>query len=80
MHADKVVAHAETYMGLVEFGVGVIPAGGGTKEFALRLSDEFRSGDIRLNQFLKQVFNCWASKGINICLRSISSRLPQKGK
>ncbi len=51
MHADKVVAHAETYMGLVEFGVGVIPAGGGTKEFALRLSDEFRSGDIRLNQF-----------------------------
>jgi 3-hydroxyacyl-CoA dehydrogenase len=40
MHADKVIAHAETYMGLVEFGVGLIPGGGGTKEFALRLSDE----------------------------------------
>ena len=38
LHADKVVAHAELYMGLVEFGVGVIPGGGGTKEFALRLS------------------------------------------
>jgi 3-hydroxyacyl-CoA dehydrogenase len=51
MHADKVVAHAETYMGLVEFGVGVIPGGGGTKEFTLRLSDELRDGDIRTNTF-----------------------------
>jgi 3-hydroxyacyl-CoA dehydrogenase len=49
MHCDKVIAHAETYMGLVEFGVGVIPGGGGTKEFALRASDEYREGDIRLN-------------------------------
>jgi 3-hydroxyacyl-CoA dehydrogenase len=48
MHADKVVAHAELYMGLVEFGVGVIPGGGGTKEFALRASDEYKDG-IRLN-------------------------------
>ena len=48
MHADKVIAHAETYMGLVEFGVGVIPGGGGTKEFALRASDEYNDG-IRLN-------------------------------
>lgn len=51
MHADKVIAHAETYMGLVEFGVGLIPGGGGTKEFALRLSDELRPGDIRSNAF-----------------------------
>jgi 3-hydroxyacyl-CoA dehydrogenase len=51
MHADKVVALAETYMGLVEFGVGVIPGGGGTKEFTLRLSDELRDGDIRTNTF-----------------------------
>jgi len=49
LHADKVVAHAETYMGLVEFGVGLIPGGGGTKEFALRTSGEFREGDIRIN-------------------------------
>ena len=51
LHADKVVAHAETYMGLVEFGVGVIPGGGGTKEFALRLSDELHEGDMRINRF-----------------------------
>lgn len=49
MHADKVVAHAELYMGLVEFGVGVIPGGGGTKEFVLRLSDSLKDGDIRIN-------------------------------
>ncbi|MCT4581330.1 MAG: 3-hydroxyacyl-CoA dehydrogenase/enoyl-CoA hydratase family protein [Flavobacteriales bacterium] len=49
LHADKVVANAETYIGLVEFGVGLIPGGGGTKEFALRTSDEFGEGDIRTN-------------------------------
>jgi len=49
MHSDKIIAHAETYMGLVEFGVGVIPGGGGTKEFALRASDEMKEGDIRTN-------------------------------
>jgi len=49
MHADKVVAHAELYMGLVEFGVGLIPGGGGSKEFAKRLSDELKNGDISVN-------------------------------
>lgn len=48
LHADKVVAHAETYMGLVEMGVGVIPGGGGTKEFAVRASDEYGDG-VRIN-------------------------------
>jgi 3-hydroxyacyl-CoA dehydrogenase len=51
MHADKVVAHAELYMGLVEFGVGLIPGGGGTKEFAKRFSDELKEGDVRINTF-----------------------------
>ncbi len=51
MHCDKIVAHAETYTGLVEFGVGLIPGGGGTKEFALRLSDAAHEGDIELNRF-----------------------------
>ncbi|MGA0435651.1 MAG: enoyl-CoA hydratase/isomerase family protein, partial [Flavobacteriales bacterium] len=50
LHADKVIAHAETYMGLVEFGIGVIPAGGGTKEFVLRLNDELHEGDMRMNR------------------------------
>jgi 3-hydroxyacyl-CoA dehydrogenase len=51
LHADMVVAHAETYIGLVEFGVGVIPGGGGTKEFAVRLSDSLHEGDVELNTF-----------------------------
>ena len=51
LHADKVIAHAETYMGLVEFGVGLIPGGGGTKEMALRFSDGLRNGDMRINRF-----------------------------
>ncbi len=51
LHADKVIAHSELYMGLVEFGVGLIPGGGGTKEFAKRLSDEMKEGDIRINRF-----------------------------
>jgi 3-hydroxyacyl-CoA dehydrogenase len=38
-------------MGLVEFGVGLIPGGGGTKEFAKRLSDELKDGDIKINRF-----------------------------
>lgn len=51
MHSDVVVAHAETYIGLVEFGVGVTPGGGGSKEFTLRLSDSLQEGDIELNNF-----------------------------
>ncbi|WP_066225591.1 3-hydroxyacyl-CoA dehydrogenase/enoyl-CoA hydratase family protein [Formosa haliotis] len=49
LHADKVVAAAETYMGLVEFGVGVIPGGGGSKEMTLRAQDTFKKGDVELN-------------------------------
>ncbi|WP_343562139.1 3-hydroxyacyl-CoA dehydrogenase NAD-binding domain-containing protein [Sphingobacterium sp.] len=49
MHADFVQAHAETYMGLVELGVGVIPGGGGTKEFTLRASEEFKDDQIVQN-------------------------------
>lgn len=37
LHSDQVVAAAETYMGLVETGVGLIPAGGGTKEMVRRI-------------------------------------------
>ena len=62
MHSDKVIAHAETYMGLVEFGVGLIPGGGGTKEFALRLSDELKEGDIRTNAFLNRYLSIGQAK------------------
>jgi 3-hydroxyacyl-CoA dehydrogenase len=62
MHSDKVIAHAETYMGLVEFGVGLIPGGGGTKEFVLRLSDELKEGDIRTNAFLNRYLSIGQAK------------------
>ena len=54
MHADGVVAAAETYMGLVEVGVGLIPGGAGTKEFALRLSDSFHEGDVQINALIER--------------------------
>lgn len=46
LHADKVIAAAETYTGLVEVGIGVIPGGGGTKEFVLRAADETHDGEV----------------------------------
>jgi 3-hydroxyacyl-CoA dehydrogenase len=45
LHSDRVVAAAETYIGLVELGVGLIPGGGGTKEFALRAADEMHENE-----------------------------------
>jgi 3-hydroxyacyl-CoA dehydrogenase len=40
LHADLVQAHAELYMGLVEVGVGLLPAGGGTKELLFRFTND----------------------------------------
>src|SRR5690606_25969908 len=45
LHADKVCAAAESYIGLVELGVGRIPGGGGTKEFVLRAADELHEDE-----------------------------------
>ena len=45
LHADKVIPAAETYTGLVEVGIGVIPGGGGSKEFVLRASNEMQHGE-----------------------------------
>jgi 3-hydroxyacyl-CoA dehydrogenase len=45
LHSDKIQAAAETYIGLVELGVGLIPGGGGTKEFALRAADEMHPNE-----------------------------------
>jgi len=45
MHCDAVQAHAELYVGLVEAGVGIIPAGGGTKELAFRFTRDLAAYD-----------------------------------
>lgn len=62
MHSDKVVAHAELYMGLVEFGVGLIPGGGGSKEFAKRFSDELKEGDIKINRLRERFLSIGQAK------------------
>jgi 3-hydroxyacyl-CoA dehydrogenase len=49
LHADVAQAAAETYIGLVEVGVGLIPGGGGTKELTKRVSDAMEEGDVELN-------------------------------
>lgn len=55
LHADAVQAAAESYIGLVELGVGLIPGGGGTKEMVLRAADRNIKEDIELN-YLQQLF------------------------
>lgn len=55
MHTDAAVCHAESYIGLVEVGVGLIPGGGGTKEFALRASDSFFEGDVQIPTMIEKL-------------------------
>ncbi|MFN6946663.1 MAG: 3-hydroxyacyl-CoA dehydrogenase NAD-binding domain-containing protein [Cytophagaceae bacterium] len=62
LHADRVQALAETYIGLVEFGVGLIPGGGGTKEMTLRVSDAYEEGDIQLNSLKNAYLNIGMAK------------------
>ena len=57
MHSDKIRAAGETYMGLVEVGVGLLPGGGGTKEMTLRAMDlAKKTPDADPLLFLKKVF------------------------
>ena len=80
LHADKVVAAAETYMGLVEFGVGVIPGGGGSKEMALRASDTFRKGDVQLNVLQENFLTIGTAKVATSAYEAFDLGLLQKGK
>ncbi|MCL4141713.1 UNVERIFIED_CONTAM: hypothetical protein GTU68_030515 [Idotea baltica] len=62
MHSDAAIVSAETYIGLVEFGVGLLPAGGGTKEMALRASDEFNLGDPQIPSLQSRFVNVATAK------------------
>jgi 3-hydroxyacyl-CoA dehydrogenase len=62
LHADKINASAETYIGLVEVGVGIIPAGGGTKEMTLRASDSYIEGGLELPELQKRFMNIATAK------------------
>ncbi|MGG8497040.1 3-hydroxyacyl-CoA dehydrogenase NAD-binding domain-containing protein [Tenacibaculum sp. TC6] len=80
LHADKVVAAAETYIGLVEFGVGVIPGGGGSKEMALRAQDLFHQGDVQLNVLQEHFLTIGMAKVATSAYEAYDLNLLQKGK
>ncbi|WP_040253450.1 3-hydroxyacyl-CoA dehydrogenase/enoyl-CoA hydratase family protein [Psychroserpens mesophilus] len=80
MHADKVVAAAETYIGLVEFGVGVIPGGGGSKEMALRAQDTFRKGDVELNVLQDYFLTIGMAKVATSAYEAFDLGILQEGK
>ncbi|NBU81409.1 MAG: 3-hydroxyacyl-CoA dehydrogenase/enoyl-CoA hydratase family protein [Flavobacteriaceae bacterium] len=80
MHADRVVAAAESYIGLVEFGVGVIPGGGGSKEMALRASDLFHKNDVELNVLQEYLLAVAMAKVSTSAYEAFDIGLLQKGK
>ena len=80
MHADRVVAAAESYIGLVEFGVGVIPGGGGSKEMALRASDLFHKNDVELNVLQEYFLAVAMAKVSTSAYEAFDTGVLQKGK
>ncbi|MEM9685871.1 MAG: 3-hydroxyacyl-CoA dehydrogenase NAD-binding domain-containing protein [Bacteroidota bacterium] len=80
LHADKVIAAAETYIGLVEFGVGVIPGGGGTKEMTLRAADTFRKDDVELNVLREYFLTIGMAKVATSAYEAFDMDFLQKGK
>lgn len=80
LHADKVVAAAETYIGLVEVGVGVIPGGGGTKEMTLRASDTFEKDDLEVNRLRENFLTIAMAKVSTSAYEAFDTNILQKGK
>ncbi|WP_018616285.1 3-hydroxyacyl-CoA dehydrogenase/enoyl-CoA hydratase family protein [Segetibacter koreensis] len=62
LHADKLCPSAETYIGLVELGLGLIPASGGTKEFILRAADEMHEDEPETNTLKSRFFTIATAK------------------
>ena len=80
LHVDKIVAAAESYIGLVEFGIGVIPGGGGSKEMALRASDSFRKNDVELNVLQEYFLTIGMAKVSTSAYEAFDLGIMQKGK
>ncbi len=56
LHSDAICAHVETYMGLVEVGVGLLPAGGGTKEMCVRAVEEAERVNVNVQNIIVKYF------------------------
>jgi 3-hydroxyacyl-CoA dehydrogenase len=80
MHADKIVAASETYTGLVEFGVGLIPGGAGTKEVTKRVSDLWIKDDVKLNRLRDAFINIAMAKVATSAYEAYDLGYYQKGK
>lgn len=80
LHADKVIPAAETYTGLVEVGIGVIPGGGGTKEFVLRASDELHSGEVDTNTLQNRFLTIATAKVATSAYEAFDLGIYRKGK
>lgn len=80
LHADKVNASAETYIGLVEVGVGILPAGGGTKEMTLRASDNYVEGGIELPELQKRFMNIATAKVSTSAVEAFEMGIFRKGQ
>lgn len=79
LHADKVCAAAETYIGLVELGVGLIPGGGGTKEFALRAADEMHEDEPETITLKNRFFNVATAKVATSAFEAFEMGILRKG-
>ncbi len=80
MHADKVVAHAETYIGLVEFGVGVIPGGGGSKEMTRRAAMTYQKDDVELNRLRENFLTIGMAKVAKSAHEAYDLNILERGK
>lgn len=80
MHADMIVAASETYIGLVEFGVGLIPGGGGSKEMAMRAADSFQKNDVELNILQEYFLTIGMAKVSTSGYEAFDLGILQKGK
>jgi len=80
LHADKVCAAAETYIGLVELGVGLIPGGGGTKEFVLRASAELHDDEPETNTLKKRFFDIATAKVATSAHEAMEMGILRKGQ
>ncbi|MBK6484401.1 MAG: 3-hydroxyacyl-CoA dehydrogenase/enoyl-CoA hydratase family protein [Chitinophagales bacterium] len=79
LHADRVQAAAETYIGLVEFGVGIIPAGAGSKEMALRASNAYQEGEIEFPELQKRFLNIATAKVATSAAEAFEMDIFRKG-
>ena len=80
LHADSICAAAETYVGLVELGIGVIPGGGGTKEFVLRASDEMHVDEPETITLNKRFMNIATAKVATSASEAMDMGILRKGQ